>query len=318
MSSRSPIARQSTLISLSPSELEQDLTIRVADGARPVINGTVTIASAEEAEITLTGLMIAKMLRVTGAAQVTLTLQHCTLAPIELGNDLTPRPLGMPSVRWATTGQSGTLLLDHTITGRLLVGRDVRVEASDCIVDALQDAGVALAASEDGKTSAGSFRAVRTTVIGAVLVQDLELADNSLFTGLVTSEQKQNGCVRFSYLPLESQVPRRYRCQPDFAIAQAVEDAMRRNPNARSAELDRIAAAIRSSLRPDFTSRQFVHPGYMQLHGSCPVEIRSGADDGSEMGVFHHLFQAQRETNLRARLEEYLRFGLEAGVFFVT
>ena len=59
-------------------------------------------------------------------------------------------------------------------------------------------------------------------------------------------------------------------------------------------------------------------PGYMQLHASCPVEIRSGADDGSEMGVFHDLFQVQRETNLRARLQEYLRFGLEAGVLFVT
>ena len=297
---------------------QQDLTIRVADGARPVINGTVTIDSAEEAEITLTGLMIAKMVRVTGTARVTLTLQHCTLPPIELGNDLTPRPLGTPSVRWAETGQSGTLFLDRTITGRLIVGPDVGVEASDCIVDAFQDDSVALAASEDGKTAAGSFRAVRTTVIGAVHVQDIELADNSLFTGLVTSEQKQNGCVRFSYLPLQSQVPRRYRCQPDFAITQAVEDAMRRNPNAPPAELDRIAAAIRSSLRPDFTSRQFADPGYMQLHASCPVEIRTGADDGSEMGVFHDLFQVQRETNLRARLEEYLRFGLEAGVFFVT
>jgi hypothetical protein len=93
---------------------------------------------------------------------------------------------------------------------------------------------------------------------------------------------------------------------------------MRRNASAPSAELDRIAAAIRSALQPDFTSRQFADPGYMQLHTSCPVEIRSGADDGSEMGVFHDLFQVQRETNLRARLEEYLRFGLEAGVFFVT
>jgi hypothetical protein len=278
----------------------------------------VTIASAEEAEITLNGLMIAKMVRVTGAARITLVLQHCTLPPIELGNDLIPRPLGTPSVRWAETGQGGTLFLDRAVTGRMVVGPDVRVEASDCIIDAVQDAGVALAASEDGKTSAGSFRAVRTTVIGAVHVQELELADNSLFTGVVTSEQKQTGCVRFSYLPLESQVPRRYRCQPDFAITQAVEDAMRRNPNAPSPELDRIAAAIRSSLRPDFTSRQFAHSGYMQLHASCAVEIRSGAVDGSEMGVFHDLFQVQRETNLRARLEEYLRFGLETGVFFVT
>ena len=33
------------------------------------------------------------------------------------------------------------------------------------------------------------------------------------------------------------------------------------------------------------------------------------------MGAFHELFEPQRETNLRIRLDEYLRFGLEAGVF---
>jgi hypothetical protein len=46
--------------------------------------------------------------------------------------------------------------------------------------------------------------------------------------------------------------------------------------------------------------------------------VRRGADDESEMGAFHHLFQPQRETNVRIRLDEYLRFGLEAGVFFET
>jgi hypothetical protein len=36
------------------------------------------------------------------------------------------------------------------------------------------------------------------------------------------------------------------------------------------------------------------------------------------MGVMHALFQPQRETNLRIRLDEYLRFGLHAGLFYVT
>ena len=44
----------------------------------------------------------------------------------------------------------------------------------------------------------------------------------------------------------------------------------------------------------------------------------TGADDEAEMGVFHDLFQPQRESNIRARLREYLRFGLEAGVFYET
>ena len=56
---------------------------------------------------------------------------------------------------------------------------------------------------------------------------------------------------------------------------------------------------------------------YGQL-AHCAVEIRTGAEDEAEIGAFHTLYQPQRETNLRVRLEEYLRFGLEAGIFYVT
>ena len=48
------------------------------------------------------------------------------------------------------------------------------------------------------------------------------------------------------------------------------------------------------------------------------ASIRAGADDEAEMGAFHDLFQPQRESNLRTRLDEYVRFGLEAGIFFET
>ena len=43
-----------------------------------------------------------------------------------------------------------------------------------------------------------------------------------------------------------------------------------------------------------------------------------GAEDGSEMGAFCVLKQAQRESNLRLRLDEYLPVGLEAGIIYVT
>jgi hypothetical protein len=47
-------------------------------------------------------------------------------------------------------------------------------------------------------------------------------------------------------------------------------------------------------------------------------EIRQGASDESEMGVFHNLFQPQREANLRARLDEYTPAGMDAGIFFAS
>ena len=118
-------------------------------------------------------------------------------------------------------------------------------------------------------------------------------ASNSIFTGAVTAIRRQVGCVRFCYLPLESRAPRRYRCQPADATAAG-----------------RVA--------PQFTALAYGRPGYGQLATACPAEIAAGADDGGEMGAFHFLHQEQRRKGLRAALDEYLRFGLEAGMFFVT
>jgi hypothetical protein len=69
---------------------------------------------------------------------------------------------------------------------------------------------------------------------------------------------------------------------------------------------------------PAFTSLRLADPGYGQLRTNAPDQIRTGADDEAEMGAFHDLFQPQREGNIRARLREYLRFGLEAGIFYAT
>ena len=71
-------------------------------------------------------------------------------------------------------------------------------------------------------------------------------------------------------------------------------------------------------LKPTFTSTQYGQPGYAQLAQVCPPQIRTGAEDGAEMGVFSYLVQPQREANLRASLDEYLPFGLEAGIVYVT
>jgi hypothetical protein len=132
----------------------------------------------------------------------------------------------------------------------------------------------------------------QSTIFGSSAVRSLE-ASNSIFTGTVNAARCQIGRVCFCYLPVASRVPRRYRCQPS-----SEEDAVR--------------------IEPQFTSRRYGDPGYGQLSQRCPLQIRRGAEDESEMGAFHDLFQHQREANLRIRLNEYLRFGLEAGIYRVT
>ena len=49
----------------------------------------------------------------------------------------------------------------------------------------------------------------------------------------------------------------------------------------------------------------------------CAVEIRKGADTGASMGAWCFLEEPQREANLLSALDEYLRFGLQAGLFYV-
>jgi len=54
------------------------------------------------------------------------------------------------------------------------------------------------------------------------------------------------------------------------------------------------------------------------LAASCAGEIRRGADDESEMGVFHDLYQPQREANLCARLDEFTPASMQAGIIFAS
>ncbi|MDJ0729230.1 MAG: hypothetical protein QNJ33_04480 [Crocosphaera sp.] len=71
-------------------------------------------------------------------------------------------------------------------------------------------------------------------------------------------------------------------------------------------------------VEPKYTTTDYNQPAYAQLSQNCPSEIRRGAEDGSEMGVFNRLKQPQREDNLKALLDEYVRFGLKAEIFYMT
>jgi hypothetical protein len=140
------------------------------------------------------------------------------------------------------------------------------------------------------------------------------LIENSVLNGVATFARTQSGCVRFSWLPLESKTPRRFQCQPDSAIQKAIDSktaGKKKQPT--QTEKDGIAADVKLWLTPVFTADS-AKAAFLQLHRLCPQEIDRGADDGSEMGIFHDLYQPQRLSNLATRLDEYLRVGLEAGI----
>src|SRR5262249_42500924 len=81
---------------------------------------------------------------------------------------------------------------------------------------------------------------------------------------------------------------------------------------------DAIRDDVRSWLQPLFTDIHYGLPAYGQLSVSCPEQIRTGAEDGSETGAVCFLKQPQRAISLRVRLQEYLPFGLEPGLMYVT
>jgi hypothetical protein len=190
---------------------------------------------------------------------------HCTLAP------------GLSSL---TCGDNPGLSIELTraICGALTPGASSKsLHLTECIVD--------------GDVTDRDVRVDASTVFGSTNAQTLH-ASNSILLGKVTTERRQEGCVRFSYLPFDSESPRRYRCQPDEA-AQAVR------------------------VRPRFESVAFGEPAYAQLARACAPEIVNGADDEGEMGAWHFVQAPLRLRNLRVALDEYLRFGLEGGAFIV-
>ena len=309
----------------------QKVEIRAANKHRPTLalEGDWQISGSADSEVTLNGLLISGgAIRVPASADGPgrLLLRHCTLVPgLALFRNGTPQHPASPSL--IVDSSDLAIEIDHAIVGGLRVAQGGEVQIQHSIVDATAETGVAYAAPDDS-SAGGKLQFENSTVVGKVHTVSMELASNTIFFSRVAkgepwpapvlSERKQEGCVRFSYLPLESQVPRRYYCQPNLAIQQAIGSAKKKKPDLTPEEETRISTEIQSRIKPGFTALTYGRPGYAQLHLSCPVEIREGADDSAEMGVFHDLYQPQREINLRVRLDEYLRFDLEAGIFYVT
>jgi hypothetical protein len=312
----------------SPLELADDtfLVIQANDGLRPHImpDGRELEITGDHpgSQLTLSGLLVEGAVHVTGEMQ-SLRLLHTTLVPGRaLEEDGTPST-AFPSVIVEDVDIVGDrinaafrLRVAFSITGplRLPANADSLV-LLDSIVDGLGDTAISATNSTTDPGPPGTLE--RVTILGRSFFRKLPLASEVIFTGRVVVAQTQEGCVRFSSVHRQSITPRRYRCQPDLGIATEIEQAEKIAP-LTAAQRAVIAARVRARMVPSFTSLHYGDAGYAQLHLKCPIEIRTGAEDGAEMGAFCHLKQPQRETNLRIRLEEYLPFGLDPGIIYVT
>ncbi|MGL4961288.1 MAG: hypothetical protein ACRC67_08640 [Inquilinus sp.] len=303
------------------------IALEAADGCRPHLRLTQPLqitGDHDTSTVALNGLLIEGRVEILGSLGG-LRLIHTTLVPggaIAAPDPALPPPPPTPtpmSVTAAMTKPDGTpanteLKLDaaFSIMGPLRLPEHARrLVLLDCVIDGVDAAAIA---GPPAGSSGPPIRVERCTIRGAVRVRQVDLATACIFDGLVVALRRQVGCIRFSYVSEVSQTPRRYRCQPDLAIRKAIEAAGALTPAQKILLRQQVAARV----KPEYTAEAYGQPAYLQLHRNGPEEIAAGAEDGSEMGVWCHLKQPQREANLRLRLEEYLPFGLESGLIRVT
>ena len=123
----------------------------------------------------------------------------------------------------------------------------------------------------------GTAKLERTTLVGDVAVHSGYISNVLLYGALALADAGAS-CLRFSRLP------------PAFA-----------------------AGGFRcTETVPIFVSLAFGDAGYCHLHPNTSAALRSGAEEGGEIGAFYRAGLAWRTQNVGVRLDEYVPAGLEA------
>lgn len=277
---------------------DQKLTIRSGERVWPQLLGDLKVKGEDGSRLVLDGVGVEGRLMLDG--DPSLALCHCTLRPpegaaIDHSGSRAPR--------------HGEVTIDQSIvTGPVHLPASIAMlSVTDSILDAgtgeaicgkghsdfAVHADFAAAAHVIGALPGPPLRIDRSTVLGSASVLQLRHAANTLFTGPVKVARTQEGRAKHCYFVTGSVTPPRWHC------------------------LEGPRSPDGGWLRPSFTSITYGHPAYLQL-SPCSGEIRSGGEQGHEIGVFHSLAQESRMDNLRRTLDDYLPAGFTHRITFVT
>ncbi len=274
------------------------------ENCRVLLRGDIEVQTQQPAvsdsgqlNLCISGVWISGSVRILGNVG-NVQFMDCTLVPgIGLQRDGTPTKPGEPSIQVSATEVS--LSLVRCITGPIVASVGGTTRICSCIVDSGSRCGVAYAATD--MVSAGADLHIEdSTVIGKVRVRTMDLASNTIFLARLARNdpwqaalwcsRQQAGCVRFCFLPAGAIVPQQFECLPRESSQEA-------------------------AFLPRFVTLRYGHPSYGLLSGDTPMAVWTGADNGSQMGVYYALQETEAVTNVQLRAPEYVPFGLEVGIF---
>jgi hypothetical protein len=210
-------------------------------------------------------------------------ISHCTLDPG--GEKLREAPNTARAIQHVILEIAGyieELVIDHSIVGPILgsltsldtctVGKLIIRDSIVMTIDSAVPNAI--------NVPMGNVHIERSTIIGDITANRLYCTD-SLITGTGTITDRQNGCFRFS-AGVEGIWPRPY----EFYFFPSFDPAW-------------------------MESRRFGDPNFTRLTEVAPLEIRTGAENHCEMGVWNHLLDEIRRADLRAKLAEFMPFDLD-------
>jgi len=305
--------------------LAHSLTIRAADGHRPIVLLAHPLAfrpvnaadattdtpvvqleglylAADEAAFPSAGALISR------AAVARLEVINCTLNPGgHRRRDGTRAP--MQRAMWLDNGfgfsrpadvrafvPTPDIIIQRSITGALAVDDRYRLDIADTIVDvglgvdATPDGRFAIAAAAVDQSRAWGARLDFSglTCFGPVRVSAIG-GQGGIFTQRFAVLDNQRGCVKWSWFS-----GRRDRLPPNHFCLRA--------PGARLA----------------FTSELFNDPGYAQIANASDERIRTLGPNDDAMGAFGFMLDAHKSTNLQIRLREFMPVGVRSLIVPVT
>ena len=282
------IENSRTYLGIANKDEIQNLRIQARNQERPYIrlgeNWELDTSQFQESFVTLDGLWFGasgpgQYLVLRGDYEC-VTINHCTFDPGG-DEDIFENPIDPVGI--LVQARIDQLIINSSITGPIQIDRSDPEQLGDVTELIICDS---IIQSTDPTVPAieqplNRTQIDRTTILGGIEVHRL-YASETLITQHANVTDTQNGCFRFSVAPIGSRIPRSYP-HPPIPFADS---------------------------NHWFTSQRFGDPGYAQLSETAPEALRRGAENGSEIGAFNRLLNPIKSDSLRAKVAEFIPFGL--------